>query len=324
MLKSLRPFVAYIIILSITFVIVCNPLVTPAQTRLRPDPRGLNRYTLTGETAPLSIFTIPAYNPRDPEFFEGWGRMTAEDLGLEGAEFWNEFGRSARKGILEGRAIIRFPNGFQWDEAYLEGCLKSGKTYFNRIKLVRKPTVKPPPIVKELCVNIPLALEDVPTDWTKTRRPDGKTECNYPVPEPIEVPGPTVTVDNTCKPGASTRILDHHDKKGFNPAEIIRQKLDAKFQERILSLMVIPETTSKVTSLIIYSNGCDYAVWAESVVKKGLGWWKWVIPIAIAGAFLLGYYLRPKCNNCGTRITPIKSTPTSGSPVPIRRRIIPL
>ncbi len=327
-MKKIRAHVAYVVILVIVAMIVC-PANLWAQrsdgiTRQRyEDPRGLGRYTLTGETAPLSIFTLPAYNPRDPEFFDGWGRMTAEELGLEGAEFWNEFGRSARKGKLHGKAVIRFPNGFQWDEAYLEGCLKNGKVYYNRIKLVRKPTIERPRIVKELCVNIPLAIEDVPSDWRITTRQDGRKECHYPVPEPqiIEIPGePPPPIDNTCRPGASTRILDVHNKKGFNPAEVIRQQLDAKTADRILALMSIPDTTAKVTSLVVYTNGCDIGVWAHSVIKKGLGWWKWVIPIAIAAAFLAGYYIRGGCKHCG-KIEPVKATPpTTGSPTPVRPR----
>lgn len=311
------------LVIVILTVVVCNPLTArqvQAQTREREDPRGLDRYTLTGERAPLSIFTLPRYDPRDPDFFDGFGRATAEDLNLTDADFYNEFGNRAERGRLHPKAVIRYKNGFQWDEAYLEGCLKNGKVYFNRIKLVKKPVVKTPPVVKEMCVNFPIAVADVPRDWTVKTEANGAKSCHYPVITNTVVEEKIVekTVDNTCKPGMNQRLVDYHSKKGFDPVAIIREKLGAEHQERILSLMAIPEAAAKVTSLIIYSNGCDYAVYVYSTVSKGMGWWKWVIPALIVGAFLLGYYL-----NRDKKITPIKSTPSGPgvSPVPIRPRI---
>lgn len=309
----------YALILSILTVVVCNPLTAPAQTRTRPDPRGLDRYTLTGERAPLTIFSYPRYDSRDPDFFEGWGRKTAEDLGLTGAEFWNEFGPRAELGTLHSKAIIRFKNGFQWDEAYLEGCLKNGKVYFNRIKLVKKPTIVPPAIQKELCVNIPLAIEDVPSDWTIKDEGNGRKSCHYPIPAPItNTVTETITVDKTCVPGQNVRILEEHNKKGFDPIAVINSKLPADQAAKVAGLMAVPESVKKITDLIVYFDGCNYVVFAYSIQKQGLGWWKWIIPALIVGAFLLGYYMNRRSGTA--KITPVKSTPPTGSPVPVRPR----
>lgn len=313
--KTMTWLTTYALMLTILTVVVCNPLTAPttsAQTRTRPDPRGLDRYTLTGQTAPLTIFSYPPYDSRNPDFFEGWGRMTAEELGLTGAEFWNEFGRRAELGKLHAKAIIRFKNGFQWDEAYLEGCLKNGKVYFNRIKLVKKPTIIPPTIQKELCVNIPLAVEDVPKDWTIKDEANGRKSCHYPIPDPVQLD----PIDNTCRPGQNTRILEEHNKKGFDPIALINSKLPADQALKVAGLMAVPESVKKITDLIVYFDGCNYVVFAYSIINKGLGWWKWVIPALIVAAFLLGYYANGGSGT--TKITPTKTTPPNGSQGPVR------
>lgn len=288
----------------------CRPELVIAQTVDRPDPRGLNRYTLNGTKQPLSIFTYPRYDPRigEKRFFDGWGRKTAKELGLEKAEFCNEFGGHAECGTLDGTAVIRFKNGMEWDEAYLEGCLRNGKVFFNRIKIFRKPPLAPEVPKVELCFNIPIALKDVPRDWAITKNDDGTTRCDFPVPAPLPTPTPVQLpapppIDNTCKPGGNNRIFEQHDKKGFNPIEAINTKLAATGNydvQRILSLMAVPEGTSKLTDLIIYHNGCDYVVFGYSVVKGGLGWWKWVIPALIIAAFFLGRLTMRK-------VTPVKT-----------------
>lgn len=293
MIKTLSTFMVLLAI-----VLTSLPVVSSAQTRNRhrPDPRGLDRYTLTGETASLSIFSLPAWNG-DPEFFDGWGRKTASELGLAGAEFWNEFGRTARKGILHPDAVIRFPNGFQWDEAYLEGCLKNGKVYFNRIKIVKKPTAPVPPVIKELCVNIPLAITDVPSDWTITTLPDGRKSCHYPVPEPVQLPAPPPIVDTkyVCEPGTldPTPLYETSNGKlgkAFRVSEVIShlpQAIQAQVNGRI------PE---KVNALIIYREACP-ADENNILIKvhyftKG-GGWSWVsFFVGVGVGFVLGYIVR--------------------------------
>ncbi len=299
----MKKIISLTVLYSLFLVVICRPVIVDAQTTVRSDPRGLNRYTLNGTKKPLSIFTLPQYDRRigESKFFDGFGRKTATELGLENAEFCNEFGDHAECGNLEGKAVIRFKNGMVGDEAYLEGCLKNGKTFFNRIKIYKKP---PPPVVVEkveLCSNIAIAVKDVPSDWTITRTTSTVT-CNFPVPPAPEAKIITNTVDNTCKPGVMNRIFEEHNKKGFNPQELVTTKLTGSTYDipRIMSLMAVTEATSKLTDLVIYYNGCDYAVYGLSVVKGGLGWWKWVIPALIAAAFLLGR-LTVRCP-----VTPIK------------------
>lgn len=272
--------------------------------RVRNDPRGQNRYTLVGETTSLSIFSLPRYNPRDPNFFDGFGRKSAEELGLVGAEFWNEFGNRAELGIMSEGAVIRFKNGFQWDEAYLEGCLKNGQVYYNRIKLVKKPSKPVPPVVKELCINIPLAIEDVPSDWTIKTNPDGTKSCHYPIEyRDREIP---------CVPGVNQKVIEHHDRKGFDPATMIREKLTTV--TGVAENMAPSAYGSKVTSLIVYYNGCNVFVYVHSTISKGMGWMVWLIPVAFVAGFLLGYFLRG--GGKSKMIQPIKTNPPrNGRPV---------
>lgn len=287
-----------------------------AQTRNRPDPRGMDRYTLTGETAPLSIFSLPAYNGRR-DFFDGWSRQTAESLGLAEAEFWNEFGRIAKKGNLHGKAVIRLQNGFSWNsewvEGYLEGCTKSGKVYFNRVKILvpKKPEV---PVVapKELCSNIAIAVEDIPSDW-KVDRSSGRAVCTWPLPPPerIELPGPTV--DNTCRPGTSQVILRRNEKKAFDIAQAINDStLTPEQKSRILGMMEITAETSKAMDLVIKTNGCDYGVYSYAFQKQGQPWWYW--PLVFGGGYAAGYFT-PRG---GGKVTATKSTPSGGVTPPRR------
>lgn len=121
----------------ITIIVVIMAMATIGYAQ-RLDPRGLNRYELSGEQSPLTIFTLPEYDPTDPNFFDGYSAKSAEELGLVGEVFWNEFGDHAEKGVLAKGAVIRFKNGFEWQEAYLEGCLKGGKPFYNRVYFPEK------------------------------------------------------------------------------------------------------------------------------------------------------------------------------------------
>lgn len=117
----------------ITLFFAVTLTVFATELKAQSDPRGLNRYHLTGEQSELDeVFTLPAYDYSE-DFFDGFNSKTATELGLVGEVFYNEFGDHAEKGILDAGAVIRFKNGFQWQEAYLEGCVKGGKPYFNRV-----------------------------------------------------------------------------------------------------------------------------------------------------------------------------------------------
>lgn len=129
-------------------------------------------------------------------------------------------------------------------------------------------------------------------------------------------------VDNTCKPTAIRELLSYHEeKKGFIPSEIIRERFPDQAGQ---FLALLGGAEERATSLIIMTDGCNVGVKTRNVIRKGDKWkWLW-IGLAAGGGFAAGYFLRPGCKKCKTTTKePIKSTPRSGSPVPIRPRIIP-
>lgn len=304
MLNLLRPFVATIVLCSILAVVVCPVNIWAQRTTSTSVTSKKRTYFASGEDCDTAIksgtanFYEPTYLSLHKKLRSGEKLRKLEAnqcflmLTVKGYH-WVAQKEGEEVVIFDNQVVRRFDCGNPIRDTY----------HKTEPEPLPTPTPKPSPTPAPKC-----------PEGTEPGEQPGI--CIQIIKEPAPDP-----IDNTCKPGLSSRVLDVHEKKGFDPAAMIRQKLDAKTANRILALMSIPDTTTKVTSLIIYSNGCDYAVWAHSVVKKGLGWWKWIIPIAIAGAFILGYYLRPKCNNCGTKIQPIKSTPSGGgSPAPGRPR----
>lgn len=315
-------YIAAMVVLSLILV-AAQPRLAVAQTGGRPDPRGLDRYTLTSETSSLTVFSLPAYNGRS-DFFDGWSRQTAERLGFAEAEFWNEFGRVARKGYLHGKAVIRIQNGFSWTgsewiEGYLEGCTKRGAVYFNRIKIrvPQKPQVQ---VVKELCSNIAIAVEDVPRDWT-VNRTGGKVVCTWPTPAPerIEVPVEVIKQE-PCIPGqaythiatwgpypkgaksfekssAYSDVVDENlkDNASFKVREVLSQ-IDAKYLEDWDAKSF---GDAEVRYLRIMQDRCAdssglYRVYVEAFGVKGgknffAKYWKWMLLVAGAaiGAYII-------------------------------------
>lgn len=120
-------------------------MAATAQTKkdaTKPDPTGQDRYDLVlGTKAPLSIFTSPAYD-YSSDFFDGFGKATARELGIEGKYAWDEFGKTAKLIIVDGDAVVWYENGAQWTECYLEKCIKDGKPYFNRLQIINKKIVQ--------------------------------------------------------------------------------------------------------------------------------------------------------------------------------------
>jgi|GEM_PF-1095793 len=279
-----------------------------------PDPRGLYRYTLTGEEVDGStVFTLPYYNFK-PDFFDGFRIVTLEELtqviGVkEESIVYVQFGKKARKGHIMKGARFYWPNGLRSRRGYVIGCqirIKKGRhkgkriKYFNEVyfppekEIYVKPL--PPKPDEPECSNYKMKLKDVPADWTKTLNEDGKTyRCEPPQPkppEPVQVP---------CKPeGGSRQILAEHSKKGFDPKEVARKKLDSSYNvEEVVNLMNVPDKVKKITDLFIYFDGCNYYVYAYSVVNGGLGWWKWLIPALMVASFVAGYIVgRNHCHDC--------------------------
>lgn len=299
-MKKIRAHVAYVVILVIVAVIVCPANIWAQSSNTLKTSKQVYFDTAEGCLEALKDGTAEYYRPTYFKLHRKAGP-----------------GEEVRK--LESDACVRMKtikgNRFYVAQKEGEEMVFKGREIDRRydcgnpIYDIRYPKTDEP--------------EPKPSPTPTVEKPKPCPAGTYPSEEPgvciKDVPGETPKpIDNTCKPGGSNRILDFHEKKGFNPIEIIKQKLDAKTAGRILALMVITENTQKVTSLVIYSNGCDYAVWAHSVIQKGLGWWKWVIPIAIAAAFLAGWFLRggSDCKDC--LVTPVKSTPPTGSPTPIR------
>ena len=110
------------------------------------------RYRSTSEFVPVEKvgFTQPKYV--GPETLNGLGLKSAAELGHKGKKIFNEWDSSARIVILDPLAQIYYDTA-SMEPLYLFGCLRDGKPYANRIKLLEplekapEPTPSPTPTV---------------------------------------------------------------------------------------------------------------------------------------------------------------------------------
>jgi hypothetical protein len=118
------------------------------------------RYRATSEFTTLEKvgFTQPQY--KGPATLNGLGLKSAAELGLDGKKVYNEYENSARIVILSPFAKVYYDTG-SLEPLYLAGCLRDGKSFANRIKLlepVKAPEVKsvqtPTPV--PVIVSVPL------------------------------------------------------------------------------------------------------------------------------------------------------------------------
>lgn len=104
-----------------------------------------NRYRETPEFTTLEKAGFTQSKYKGPETINGLGLKTAAELGLDGKKVYNEYERSARIVILSPFAKIYYDTG-SFEPVYLYGCLRDGKPFANRIKLL-EPLKKAPEVV---------------------------------------------------------------------------------------------------------------------------------------------------------------------------------
>ena len=107
-----------------------------------------NRYRATPEFVSVEKagFTQPKYT--GPATLNGLGLKSAEELGVTGKITYNEYEQSARVVVLSPLAMLYYDTA-SLEPLYLAGCLRDGKPYANRIKLlepVKAPEPKPVPV----------------------------------------------------------------------------------------------------------------------------------------------------------------------------------
>lgn len=301
---------------------ICPPTLVAQTEASKPDPRGKGRYTLTGEEWPTSqVFTIKKYDPSNKDFFEGYGRKTVKELVLSGSKVYIEFGLTTKGGYVSDDAVIIFPNGLQWDEAYLDGCRSADGKFirYNRIKFLKKPD---PPKAEETCTDPPgLPTRLVPSSWTIDRSTPGQIICKFTVPTPPPPQPQPTPIDNTCYPGSDQRIFEHSSEKLFDPSEVVRTKVDGTKYDipKIVGKMYMPAGIKGLTHLVVYYDGCNYSVFGLAVMKSGglSKWWLWLIPVAFVAGILIGHLSK----NCDCIIpTEVAKTSTTSVPGTPRRR----
>ncbi len=86
----------------------------------------------------LDVYDLPMWKGKSST--DGFGEaVSATELGWAGLEVWNEAGDVARLTKLKAGAMLYVMNGEQDpQEAYLVGCIKNGKPFMNRVRLVKK------------------------------------------------------------------------------------------------------------------------------------------------------------------------------------------
>lgn len=101
-----------------------------------------------------AVFTQPPYNG-DSRMLDGYGKAAARELGLAGREVWNEYPQEgAVKVTLAPNAELYYDTASR-EPLYLGGCLRKGKSWVNRVKLVTPPRAlvrpeQPLPVVGEV------------------------------------------------------------------------------------------------------------------------------------------------------------------------------
>lgn len=266
----------------ITIIVVIMAMTTIGYTQ-SSDPRGLNRYQLSGEQSPLTIFTLPQYDPTNPNFFDGYSAKTAEELGLVGEVFWNEFDNRAEKGFLAEGAVIRFKNGFQWNEAYLEGCLKGGKPFFNRVLFPNK----------EIATKMP----------DKTLKVDGAATINiYNVN--TATANPTATATNT--PATKVSSDDGTWKDPNNGPDWGWQQKKTVYYCPYCGFSNCDGSCRSTTTTVTTKSGCNNCGTTNTQYEKQMlrnaranTVANYIMPIgnAVLGAFLNSRWQKPPVNN---------------------------
>lgn len=330
-MNYMRPFVAYLLLFTVVAFVVCPAQVWANSADMKMsenvDQPVAEQVEVMG---PVVEESTAENSSRKKKYFSGPDAcLTALKNGT--AIFYTPsrldahtpVGNGERKLKLESDACVRMYTvvGWRWvaqeedTEMVFKGSVINRRfDCGNSITDIRYPESEPEPEAPQAPVKP--VIPPCPEGFT----PDAKNPrlCLKTVPGE-----PPPAVDNTCKPTAIRELLSYHEeRKGFMVAEIVRQNLPDKAD---LVLPLIGGGQEKATSIIVLTDGCNVGVKTRNVIRKGDKWkWLW-IGLAAGGGFAAGYFLRPGCKKCKTTTSePIKTTPRSGSPVPIRRRIIPL
>lgn len=116
--------------------------ITPAVV----DRVGRGRYSAPEKfevKPPAEVFSHPEYTG-EIKMLEGFGKATAEELELSGREVWNEYpGQGAVKVKLNPKAVLFYETASR-QPMYLDGCLRQGKPWVNRVKLIEEETLAEP------------------------------------------------------------------------------------------------------------------------------------------------------------------------------------
>lgn len=125
----------FVQIVSVTLFVLIFSALGFGQRVIADDSR---RTIYAGETAPLSIYSLPMYSGVKSR--DGFSESTASAEGF--TDVWNEAGEIARHSNLKPGAVIWTVNGeANPQEGYLAGCTKSGRPFMNRIKKRNPPVI---------------------------------------------------------------------------------------------------------------------------------------------------------------------------------------
>lgn len=267
------------------------PVASPKVEKPKPKPQPFNadrvnkvgrgRYRVsTFEVVKADVFTQPEYNGK-PEMLDGYGKGTAEKLGSAGEEVYNEYpGQGAVRVILHPKAVLYYDTASR-QPLYLDGCLRKGKPWVNRIKLVEPP---PPPEAP--------ALPPPPPP------PPVPTVVEKPCPPCPECPPPP-----KCDPDWSWGVIGEYMPKHSKAKKVrleaerfITFPQDAALRQEIARAIIAADPEffrRKVQFAAALYNKCDTRArlywyregwhWKEFILGAGIG--------AAAGS-LLTYWLK--------------------------------
>ena len=139
--------------------------------------RGETRY----ERLTNAVFTQPAYNG-NPAMLENYPIASASELGITGREIYNEYPEGPVVVVVHAEARFYYDNGSR-EPLYLIGCVRKGRAWFNRVKLVVTT------ITVEKRVEVPVV-----------------TRVEIPVETRVEIPCPTCPVADATFDFRSTKM----------------------------------------------------------------------------------------------------------------------
>lgn len=303
MREKFRARVAMVVMTAILAVIVC-----PANVWAQRSNKEVNRRERVVST----------------EIYFASGKACDEAIKGKYARFYEPSYLSLHKKIGPGERLVKLEDnqcfkmltirGYRW-VAQVEGTEVVVKDF----KVIRRYDCGNP-----ILDTYHKSEEPVPQEPEPFRCPEGTTPGEQPgvciqiiEKEKEKIVEKEKIIDNTCLPGPIRELLSYHEeRKGFIVADIVRNQLPDK-APGILAL--VGGGNERATSVIVMTDGCSVGVKTRNVIRKG-DKWKWVwIAIAAGGGFAAGYFLRPRCNKCKTQ-TPVKATPTTGSPTQVRPR----